>query len=376
MKRLTILLAMILAIIVGCALQGRIGEVDEGPLGLPPVVVPADNPQSPQKVALGKSLFEDRRFSADGKVACATCHDPDNAFDTEDRVSEGVNKLKGTRNAPTIINSAYYEAQFRDGRRPSLEEQAKDPFLNPVEHGLTSHEQILEVIRNHSSYRAQFRSVFGIEPQDLTIDHVAKAIACFERTVVSGNSPFDLYFYAGNTSTVTNAAIRGFEIFRTKGRCQECHPVGQKHATFTDSKFHNLGVGLKNIEPRLMQIADDFRRKKQEGKDIDKIVLTDKEISELGRFVVTLRTEDIGSFRTPSLRNVEVTSPYMHDGSIQTLEEVVEFLNKGGGSNPYLDHGIGPLNLTYPEQADLVAFLRTLTSPQFSQARFFKPRSW
>jgi cytochrome c peroxidase len=377
MKRLTILLGMILAIIVGCALQGRIGEVDDVPLGLPAVAVNSDNPQSPKKIALGKRLFEDKRFSGDGQVSCATCHDPTDAFADEISIPEGMKRLKGTRNAPSIINAVYYEAQFWDGRRPSLEEQAKDPFVNPVEHGLTSHEQILEMIRENSSYQADFRSAFGIEPKDLTIDHVVKAIASFERNIISGDSPFDLYLYGGNKRALTNSAIRGYEIFRGKGHCQECHRIGQEHATFTDNQFHNLGVGFKSIEPRIMQVADAFRKGKQEGKDIDKSVLGDKEMSELGRFVVTLRPEDLGCFRTPTLRNVAVTSPYMHDGSIRTLEEVVEFLSKGGESNPHLDKGIGPLNLSYQEQANLVAFLQSLTSPQFAEVRADKhPIKW
>jgi cytochrome c peroxidase len=338
------------------------GEI---PLGLPPVPVPADNPQSPEKIALGKRLFEDKRFSADGTISCAHCHDPVKAFTDGEPTADGINKLKGTRNSPTVINAAYYEAQFWDGRRPSLEEQAKDPFVNPIEHGLTSHEPILETIRKDASYHALFRSVFGIEPKNITIDHVVKAIAAFERTVISGDSPFDRYLYGGDKTAMSESAIRGLEIYRTKGRCQDCHTIGQTNAIFTDNKFHNVGVGFKRIEARMMQIATAFRKAKQEGKDIDKSVLGDKEISELGRFVVTLRPSDIGQFKTPTLRNVAATAPYMHDGSIETLEEVVELYNKGGEKNPFLDSGIRVLNLTDQEKADLVAFMKSLTSPQF-----------
>lgn len=339
---------------------------EEVPLGLPPVPIPADNPQSPEKIVLGKRLFEDKRFSADGTISCATCHDPGMAFADGESTAEGINKLKGTRNAPTVINAAYYGAQFWDGRRSSLEEQAKDPFLNPIEHGLTSHDQILEIVRQDASYHAPFRSVFGMEPKDITIDHVVKAIASFERTVISGDSPFDRYLYGGDKTTMSESAIRGLEIYRTKGRCQDCHTIGQTNATFTDNKFHNVGVGFKRIESRVMQTANAFRKAKQEGKDIDKSVLGDKEISELGRFVVTLRPSDIGGFKTSTLRNIAVTAPYMHDGSLQTLEEVVELYNKGGEKNPFLDSGIRPLNLTDQEKADLVAFLKSLTSPQFA----------
>ena len=339
------------------------GEV---PLGLPPVPIPADNPQSPEKIALGKRLFEDQRFSGDGTISCATCHDAGKAFADGETTADGINKLKGTRNSPTVINAAFYEAQFWDGRRSSLEEQAKDPFLNPIEHGLTSHDQILETIRKDASYHASFRSAFGTEPKNITIDHVVKAIASFERTVISGDSPFDRYLYGGDKTAMSESAIRGLEIYRTKGRCQDCHTIGQTNATFTDNKFHNLGVGFKRIESRVMQVANSFRKAKQEGKDIDKSVLGDKEISELGRFVVTLRPSDIGGFKTSTLRNIAVTAPYMHDGSLQTLEEVVELYNKGGEKNPFLDSGIRPLNLTDQEKADLVAFMKSLTSPQFA----------
>ena len=339
---------------------------EEVPLGLPPVPIPADNPQSPEKIALGKRLYEDKRFSADGTVSCATCHDPGMAFADGKPTAEGINKLKGTRNSPTVINAAYYGAQFWDGRRSSLEEQAKDPLLNPVEHGLTSHDQVLEVVRKDTSYHASFRNAFGIEPENITIDHVVKAIASFERTVISGDCPFDRYLYGGDKTAMSESAIRGLEIYRTKGRCQDCHTIGQTNATFADNKFHNVGVGFKRIESRVMQIANAFRKAKQEGKDIDKSVLRDQEISELGRFVVTLRPSDIGAFKTPTLRNIAVTGPYMHDGSLWTLEEVIELYDKGGEKNPFLDSGIRSLNLTDQEEADLVAFLKSLTSPQFA----------
>jgi len=338
----------------------------ETPLGLPPIPMPSDNPQTPEKIALGKRLFEDKRFSADGTVSCATCHDPQKAFADGLATSEGIKKLKGTRNAPTVVNAAYYDSQFWDGRRSSLEEQSKDPLINPIEHGLPSHGPILETIRGDGSYPSQFKSVFGVAPQQITIDHVAKAIASFERNVISGDSPFDRFLYGGDKTALSESAIRGLEIYRTKGRCQDCHTIGQTNATFTDNKFHNLGVGFKRLESRAIQIANAFRKAKQEGKDIDKAVLGDQEISELGRFVVTLRPSDIGAFKTSTLRNIAVTAPYMHDGSIQTLEEVIELYNRGGESNPFLDSGIRPLNLTDQEKADLLAFLKSLTSPQFA----------
>ncbi len=337
------------------------------PLGLPAVPVPAGNPQTPEKAALGKRLYEEKRFSGDGTVACATCHDPAKAFTDGLAVAEGIGKQKGTRNSPTVINAAYYTTQFWDGRRPSLEEQAKDPFLNPIEHGLKSHAPILATIRSDPTYPAEFRKVFGVAAGAITIDHVVKAIAAFERTVVAGDSPFDRYLFGGDKGAMSPAAIRGLEIYRVKGRCQDCHTIGQTESTFTDNKFHNLGVGFKRIEGKFMPIATAFRKAKEAGKNVDESVLTSQEASELGRFSVTLKPADIGAFKTPTLRNVAVTAPYMHDGSLKTLEEVVDLYDKGGEKNPLLDSGIRQLNLTPQEKADLVEFMKALTSPQFAQ---------
>lgn len=337
------------------------------PLGLPPVPVPADNPQTPEKIALGKRLYEEKRFSGDGTVSCATCHDPAKAFSDGLAVAEGIGKQKGSRNSPTVINAAYYTTQFWDGRRATLEEQAKDPFLNPIEHGLGSHEPILATIRSDATYPAEFQTVFGVAPGAITIDHVVKAIAAFERTVVAGDSPFDRYLFGGDKGAMSAAAIRGLEIYRVKGRCQDCHTIGQTESTFTDNKFHNVGVGFKRIEGKFMPVATAFRKAKEAGRNVDESVLTSQEASELGRFVVTLKPADIGAFKTPTLRNVAVTAPYMHDGSLKTLEEVIELYDKGGETNPLLDSGIRQLNLTPQEKADLVEFMKALTSPQFAQ---------
>ncbi len=335
-------------------------------LGLPDVPVPADNPQTPDKIALGKRLFEDKRFSGDGTISCSHCHDPAKAFTDRLPVAEGIRKQKGTRNAPTVINAAFFTTQFWDGRRPSLEAQAKDPFVNPIEHGLATHEPILATIRSDPSYPAAFRKVFGVEPKSITIDQVVKAIASFERTVVAGDSPFDRYLYGGDKSAMSASAIRGLEIFRVRGRCQDCHTIGQTSAIFTDNKFHNVGVGFKRIGDRIMPIVSAFRTAKRAGKDIDKSVLTDRDASELGRFAVTLTPSDIGAFKTPTLRNIAVTPPYMHDGSIKTLEEVVDLYDRGGEPNPFLDSGIRQLNLSQQDKADLVEFMKALTSPRFA----------
>lgn len=345
--------------LVGLAVAG------EPPLGLPPVPVPAENPITPVKVKLGKMLFLDERFSADGTVSCATCHDPKMAFVDGLPVSEGIKGLKGTRNAPTVINAAYYTSQFWDGRRATLEEQALDPFVNPVEHGLKSHEPIVKICRTDPTYRKLFAEAFGLKPEEITIDHVVKAIATFERTVIAGNSPFDRYYFGGDENAISEAAKRGFKLFQTKARCQDCHRLDQKFALFTDNKFHNLGVGMEKIAPRLREIINAYRKAKRKGLKLDESVLSNQEISELGRFAVTLNLRDVGAFKTPSLRNVAVTGPYMHDGSLKTLEEVVEFYNQGGRKNPFLSSGIRPLNLSEQEKRDLVEFLKSLTSPEY-----------
>ena len=339
------------------------------PSGLPEVPVPEDNPQTPAKVALGEKLFNDKRLSTDGTVGCATCHDPAKAFTDHKPVSEGVGGQKGTRNAPTVINAAFYTSQFWDGRRPSLEAQAKDPFVNPIEQGFKDHKPVVDAVAGDPEYVKAFREVFAAEPNDITIDQVVDAIAAFERTVVSGDSPFDRYQYGGDKSAMSESAIRGLEVYRTKGRCADCHAISQTTAIFTDNDFHNIGVGFKRIQDRMYEVAGAFRDAKQQGKPVDETVLSNADASELGRFAVTLRPSDIGRFKTPTLRNVAVTAPYMHDGSLKTLEEVVDLYNKGGEKNPFLDGGIRPLDLTDQEKADLVEFMKSLTSPQFADVK-------
>jgi cytochrome c peroxidase len=358
-----IILSAVLLIFFG---TGTLFSQERLPLGLPQVVVPKGNPQSPEKIALGKRLFEDKRFSADGTVSCANCHDPAKAFIDGLPVAEGIKKLKGTRNSPTVINAAYYTSQFWDGRQPTLEEQAKDPFLNPVEHGLSDHQFIVAIIRKDPDYLEQFKKIFGVSPDEITIDHVVKAISSFERSVISGDSPFDRYMYGGDKNALSESAKRGLELYKGKARCQECHTISASHALFTDNKFHNLGVGFKKIRPRLREIVKEVKMAQQKGRELDESILTKSEVSELGRFVVTGKLSDIGAFKTSSLRNIAVTGPYMHDGSLTTLEEVMELYNKGGEKNPFLG-SVRVLNLTDGEIKDIIAFLRSLTSPEYQR---------
>lgn len=342
------------------------------PLGLPPVPIPEANPQTPEKIELGDKLFHDKRFSITGEVSCATCHEREKVFTDRLQVSEGVNKLKGTRNAPTVVNAAYFHSMFWDGREPSLEEQSAQPFLNPVEMALPDHGPILEIVRTDPEYNAAFKKVFGKTGSEITMDEVKKAIASFERTIVSGNSPFDRYLFGGDEKAMSQAAVRGLEIYRGKGRCVSCHVIEQTQALFTDNRFHNLGIGFQRIDGDERELAAEFSKAKAEGMSVDVSVLSNQNTSELGRFAVSDEWRDMGAFKTPTLRNVALTAPYMHDGSLKTLKEVVDFYNNGGivkktdPVNDFQSGGIRPLNLNEQEAADLVAFMEALTSPEFA----------
>nr|WP_296918104.1 cytochrome c peroxidase [Thiocapsa sp.] len=339
------------------------------PLGLPPVPIPADNPQTPAKIALGEALFNDPRFSADGQVSCATCHDPAKAFTDNLPVSKGFRDMTGTRNAPTVINSAYLRTLFWDGREPDLEGQSKQPPVNPVEGGLADHQTILRIMRSDPAYVKAIREVFQVEPAAVTLKHFAQAVASFQRTLVAGDSPFDRYFYGGDKTAMSQSAIRGLAVFTGQGRCVSCHVIEQTQALFTDNRFHNIGVGFKHIRGKEEEIAARFLAAKKSGADVDVTVLTDPDASELGRFAVTENLTQVGSFKTPTLRNIDLTAPYMHDGSLQTLEDVVEFYDHGGRldlDDPlsgFLSGGIRPLGLSDEQEADLIAFLKSLTSP-------------
>jgi cytochrome c peroxidase len=369
---------LFLPLLVVLALAAAAGPTPAGtspPLGLPPLLFPDSNPQTPEKIALGEKLFNEKRFSSTGTISCATCHDPEKAFtDSPLKVSEGVRKLTGTRNAPTVLNAAYYSSAFWDGRSPDLEDQALHPFINPVEMELADHEPILEIVRNDRAYRAAFRKVFGKSGDQITMKEVTQAIAAFQRTLISGNSAFDRWYFAGEQDALTPQQKRGFDLFVNKGRCVSCHRVEQTQALFTDNRFHNVGVGINDIQNDVPQLATTFLEAELTLAEIDQQVLTDRKTSELGRFAITRRMDDLGSFKTPTLRNIALTAPYMHDGSLETLRDVVVHYNNGGVTkegdrvNDFLSGGIRPLNLTEEEIDDLVAFMEALTSPEFIKA--------
>jgi len=290
------------------------------PKGLKPLKIPADNPLTKSKIELGKQLFFDKRLSADNTVACVSCHDPKKGWSNGARFATGFKGKMGGRSAPTIINAAYQYFQFWDGRALHLEGQALGPVANPIEMNLplAKMEAKLNKIKG---YRTQFAKVFGKDK--ITRGMVAKAIASFERTVLSGDAPFDKY-KAGDKSALSAAAQRGYRVFFNKAQCSACHAG----PNFSDGGFHNIGMGIKAKNP------------------------------DLGRFLVTKLEGDKGGFRTPTLREIARTAPYMHDGSKKTLEDVVEFYNKGGVPNPQLDEEIFPLKLSKQQKADLITFLK------------------
>lgn len=343
------------------------------PLGLPVVTYPTSNPQTTDKVTLGEKLFNDSRFSTTGKISCATCHDRLKVFtDSPLKVSEGINKLTGTRNAPTIVNSVFFKKLFWDGRSPDLEDQALHPFVNPVEMGLKDHQPILSIVRSDPQYVNAFKAIFGKLAEGITMKEVTLAIAAFERTKISGNSPFDQWRYGGQEDALTPAQKRGFDVFVDQGRCVSCHVVEQTQALFIDNRFHNVGVGINDIQEAVPELAVEFLNAQITASEVDIKVLTDKRTSELGRFAVTRTFNDLGSFKTPTLRNIALTAPYMHDGSLKTLRDVVVHYNNGGVTvegdpvNDFLSGGIRPLNLTDVQINDLVAFMEALTSPEFA----------
>jgi len=340
-----------------------------GTMGLPPVPIPAENPITPEKVKLGDKLFHDQRFSTTGDVSCSTCHDKDKGFTDQLPVSEGIRKLKGTRNAPTVINAAYLETQFWDGREPSLESQSAQPFVNPVEMGLENHEPILKIVRTDPEYVDLFKKAFGKSGTQVTMVEVEQALATFQRTLIAGNSPFDRYYFGGDQKAMSPAAIRGLDLFIGQGRCVSCHVIEQTQALFTDNRFHMIGVAAHQMPKDLDELSAAVEDVKKKGTDI--AVLSDAKTSSLGRYAVTRDLTDIGAFKTPTLRNIDLTAPYMHDGSLKTLKEVVQFYNNGGRveeSDPLpdlLSGGIRPLDLTEEQEDDLVEFMKALTSPEF-----------
>jgi cytochrome c peroxidase len=381
--RLTVVMVVGTAtLILGATRQARLETPpipEAGPLARPkslqqvgaPVdathaAIPPDNPQTPEKIALGQRLFFDGRLSADGSVACSTCHDPARAFSDGKPASIGIKGRGGQRNAPTILNALYNKTQFWDGRAKTLEEQAALPIVNPVEMGQPSMDAAVTRIAAIAEYQGAFRGVFGRPPNG---PDLVRAIASYERTQVSFDSPFD-HFVAGDENAIDDSANRGWELFNTRGRCNKCHALSEDKRDvtyFTDNDFHNIGIGI--IRHNVVALARQAEQliNSADPAAIDRAAIQ-TDMSALGRFLITKKEPDIATFKTPSLRNVLVTGPYFHDGSQETLWDVMDHYNKGDGlQNPYLDEDIQPLALTEVEIDDVVAFLASLTSADYAE---------
>jgi cytochrome c peroxidase len=328
--------------------------------------IPPDNPQTPEKIALGQRLFFDGRLSADGSVACSTCHDPARAFTDGKPTSIGIAGRLGQRNAPTILNALYNKTQFWDGRVKTLEEQAALPIVNTVEMGQPSMDAAVARIAAIADYQHAFRGVFGRPPNG---PDLVRAIASYERTQVAFDSPFD-HFIAGDEKAIDDSAKRGWELFNTRGRCNKCHALSEDKRDvtyFTDNDFHNIGIGI--IRHNVVALARQAEQLISSGDltAIDRAAIQ-TDMSALGRFLITKKAADMASFKTPDLRNVLVTGPYFHDGSQETLWDVMDHYNKGDGlQNPYLDEDIQPLALTEREIDDVVALLASLTSADYAE---------
>jgi len=330
-------------------------------LGLPPL--PADARIAPNHaiVALGKRLFSDRRLSEDGKISCAECHIPESGFTDGRARSVGHAGAIGTRNAPSLLNVVYASSLFWDGRASDLESQALAPLTNPVEHALRTEDEILDKVRADTIYTREFERIFNLRSRQLDVHQVAAALAAYERTLLAGGSPFDRYQYAGDQNALTPAALRGLALFRGRAQCDTCHTIESSSALFTDMQFHMTPLGLpaqvnESLGKLTVEVVNAVRENRR--RDMEMLLATDSQLAALGRFAVTLDPQDIGKFKTPSLRNVALTAPYMHDGSVPTLDEAVEVELYGRTLAQTI-----PITLTVTERHDLVEFLRGLTSP-------------
>lgn len=343
-------------------------DVTEPPAAVDPyiwnaIIVPEDNRMTAERVELGRKLYFDTRLSADNTVACATCHDVSRAFADLRPVSEGIGGQLGRRNAPTTLNALFMETQFWDGRAATLEAQAALPIINSIEMGQPHGQAAEDAIKDDADYRRMFQAAYDSEPN---YRDMARAIAAFERTLVFLDAPFDR-FLAGDEQAISQQARQGWELFNGKARCVTCHAINPSNPIASDSRFHNIGVAARtqNFE-KLAREALAALRDSGDPQAVDELALNTN-LSELGRFLVTKDRADIGAFKTEQLRNIGITAPYMHDGSMRTLWDVMDHYNKGGEPNPYLDGGIEPLALSEDEIDDLVALMFTLTDDRFAE---------
>jgi cytochrome c peroxidase len=342
-------------------------DVNKTPEGFDSVIWQAfilpDNALTPERVALGHKLYFEKRLSADNTVSCATCHDVTRGFTDQLKTSEGIKDQLGHRNAPTTLNVALLQTVFLDGRSPTLEHQAKQPIINPIEMGMPDGQAAVNAIKDDAEYQAAFQKAYG---RQVNYDDIGRAIAAFERTLVFMDSPFRR-FLNGDEDAISSEAKQGWKLFNEKARCVTCHPMNPSNPLGTDNRFHNVGVSARHqdfdslAKQGLKAMEEDPTEQKLE----ELALATD--MSELGRFLVTKNRSDIGAFRTPLLLNIGITPPYMHDGTVETLWDVMDHYNKGGEANLFLDGGMEPLALTEREINNVVEFLFSLTDDRFAQ---------
>jgi cytochrome c peroxidase len=340
-------------------LAAKLGEVEVPiPDAVLPPTIPDDNPLTAAKVELGKRLYFDVRLSKTGNQSCASCHAPQSGFADPrgTKTSAGGEGRFGPRNAPTTLNAAFLSEQFWDGRAATLEAQAVLPFINPIEMGIADHPALERLVAGFPEYPPLFEAAFGSDA--VTVDRIGKALASFERTLVSVSAPIDR-FLAGDPGAISDSAKRGWQLFNAKARCNTCHGWVEAFPLFTDELYHNIGVGTKNVD--FAGLAKKAQGAATSPEAFEQLAF-DPDSSALGRFLITREPKDIGAFKTPQLRNVALTAPYLHDGSEATLLAVIEFYDRGGENNPHLDGGMRPLDLTPQEKADLVALMETYTS--------------
>lgn len=326
-------------------------------------LIPADNQITAERVALGRKLYFDTRLSKDGTVACATCHDVSRGFSDRRSRAEGIRDQIGQRNAPVTLNAAFFSTQFWDGRAATLEDQAKLPIVNPIEMGQPDGAAVTKAIAGDPEYQAAFKAAYNRAPN---YDDIGRAVATFERTLIFLDAPFDR-FARGDRNAISADAAAGWALFNGKARCVSCHQISSSSPIGTDNRFHNIGVSARHQDfEKLATTALAALAKDSSKESLDQLALQTN-LSELGRFVVSRNRSDIGAFKTSQLRNIGVTGPYMHDGTLSTLWDVIDHYNKGGEVNPYLDGGIEPLALTEREISQVVEFLFTLTDTRLDE---------
>ena len=326
-------------------------------LGLP-AIAHADT-LDPARVDLGRRLFMDRRLSRNETMSCGMCHVPEQGFaQNELATSIGIEGRSLRRNAPTVLNTGFNESYFHDGRVRTLEEQAWGPLLAADEMGNPDRASVVARVTAIADYAPAFRAAFG-DP-GITEARIGRALAAYQRSLVSGNSRFDRWYYGNEPEAMTDEEKRGFVVFRGKAQCTACHELGREFALFTDEGFHNLGVGAPSAKGEAVDVQLAPGVTTRLSRAVVQSV-SGPARSDEGRFEVTGNAAERGAFRTPTLRNVELTAPYMHDGSLATLRSVVDFYDRGGNRDPNLDPLMVPLYLSERDKQDLVAFMRALT---------------